>query len=230
LVSWPWPCIFYFVGTSFDDAFQGLVGYETFSFLLALWLKLLPAPREEFEASVDAFGVAAASAPKSSTATLSFIQVCRNYLRFPVDSLIQDQSFLQYLYMARCTLYTYPRCPGVDILASIRIESKGKKDQYRPLLISVITEDDFEPTKQTGAIDAMKTQNMPKPEDGYLSSLNTLRKKKMQAKNSCASIHNVTEQTQSQSVATSITCTTVDSIHHHGRSSKCWNHLLYRLV
>jgi hypothetical protein len=136
---------------------QGLIGYETFSVSLAHWLKLLTTRREEFEASVDKFGVAAASAPKSSTSTISFIQVCRNYLRFPVGTLIQDQSFLQYLYMSRCALYTYPKCPGVDILASIRIESKGKKDQYRPLLISVKTENVFGPKDQNDEIDIMKT-------------------------------------------------------------------------
>jgi hypothetical protein len=52
---------------------QGLLGYETFSVLLEHSLKLLQAPREEF-------GVVAASALKSSSATISFIQVCRNYL------------------------------------------------------------------------------------------------------------------------------------------------------
>jgi hypothetical protein len=132
---------------------QGLIGYETFSVSLAQWLKLLSTSREEFEASVDSFGVAAASTPKS---TISFIQVCRSYIRFPVKDLIQDQSFLEYLYMSRCAHYVYPGCKAIDILASIRIEGAGKEQQYRPLLISVKTQDEFGPKDQAANIIAMK--------------------------------------------------------------------------
>jgi hypothetical protein len=132
---------------------QGLVGYVNFSVSLEQWLELLQAPRDAFEA-VHAFG---ASAPKRSSATIGFIQVCRNYFRFPVKDLIQDQRFLRYLYMSGCAHYLYPGCLAVDIVASIRIECAGEEQQYRPLLISVKTQDEFGFQKQTECIVAMES-------------------------------------------------------------------------
>jgi hypothetical protein len=52
--------------------------------------------------------------------------------------------------------YVYLGCKVIDILASIRIESGGKQQQYRPLLISVKTRDELGPIDQAANIIAME--------------------------------------------------------------------------
>jgi len=73
-----------------------------------------------------------------STATIGFIQVCRNYLRYP-SRVWKKQGFLEHLYKSGCAVYVYPDCKGVDLLASARIRVPGRKKLfiYVPILISV---------------------------------------------------------------------------------------------
>jgi hypothetical protein len=120
--------------------------YKSFSVSLQHWLKLLVSNNH---ADQDMQSVDAAS-------TISFIQVCRNYLRFPLIDLMKNQSFLKYLYMSHCAHYVFPGCKTVDMIASIRIKSQDGSYQYRPLLISIKTSPNISSNMQDQVLISLK--------------------------------------------------------------------------
>jgi hypothetical protein len=64
---------------------------------------------------------------------VSFIQVCRNYVR---GNSWNCQASLEYMFHSAVASYTYPDCPAIDMVGSIQVQS-NKDVSYRPLLISV---------------------------------------------------------------------------------------------
>lgn len=81
-----------------------------------------------------------------STPSVSFIQVCRNYLRPYYDyKYVTSQSMLEYLYESGTAFFAFPDCPDFDIVASIRYTIGKGKFAYAPLLISVKACDEFIP-------------------------------------------------------------------------------------
>lgn len=73
---------------------------------------------------------------ESRNATVSFIQVCRNYFR---SHSWFTQEGLEYMYKAAIACYAFPNCPAFDIVAPIRIVSGDDEEnaRYYPLLVSV---------------------------------------------------------------------------------------------
>ena len=83
--------------------------------------------------------------------TISFIQVCRNYLRYPLWRM-SEHSLLEYLYKSASAFYTYENCPTFDIVASMR-----KEDKYYPLFVSVKNWENCPYGKAKSLCDNMKT-------------------------------------------------------------------------
>jgi hypothetical protein len=85
------------------------------------------------------------------SSTVNFVQVCRNYLRYPfLQSLdaryakaMFKQSFLECLYKSAIGFYTYPCCPRIDIFASIMKCDAIGACTYWPLLVSVKARKDY---------------------------------------------------------------------------------------
>jgi hypothetical protein len=75
-----------------------------------------------------------------ATATVSFIQVCRNNLRSSGWDWagFSDQVFLKYLYESVTAFYMFAGCPMIDMVASMKIstDSQPVATSFAPLLIS----------------------------------------------------------------------------------------------
>jgi hypothetical protein len=71
-------------------------------------------------------------------AHVSFIQVVRNYMRFPLQELAR-LGVLKDMYTAGVAYYSYPLCPVFDMVASIRLTKTDKTFCYVPLLVSIST-------------------------------------------------------------------------------------------
>ncbi len=78
---------------------------------------------------------------KYTEAHVSFIQVVRNYMRFPIGDL-ERLDVLKDMYTAGIAYYTYPNCPVFDMVASIRLTAKDMSFCYVPMLISISTKSD----------------------------------------------------------------------------------------
>ena len=87
---------------------------------------------------------------KWSEGTISFIQVCRNYMRISMNQLASSE-FLMHMYQSGCAFYMYGNCPAIDIAASICVEGT-----YHPLVISVKTRLVFTPGEADIACQAMR--------------------------------------------------------------------------
>ena len=103
---------------------------ETFSVPLAQWVSLLQGLALDPKGDVnDSMSTANFAEP-----SISFIQLCRNYLRLSLTDLMP---LLPGWYKAGRALYQYPSCPVYDIIAPIRYKSSTGKLKYCPLLVSV---------------------------------------------------------------------------------------------
>jgi hypothetical protein len=67
---------------------------------------------------------------------INFIQVCRNYLRFDVKNML-DEQVLQDMYEGGTAYYCPANAPIIDLFASIRYKDRDGKPQYAPLLVQV---------------------------------------------------------------------------------------------
>lgn len=86
---------------------------------------------------------------------VSFIQVCRNYLRIPLKSMC-DSRLLEAWYKAGRALYVFPGCPAFDIIAPLRyFDSIGQTHRYCPVLISVKNRLQYSGSQREAAISAM---------------------------------------------------------------------------
>jgi hypothetical protein len=93
--------------------------------------------------------------------SVSFIQICRNYLRSYIDyKFVVSQSLLKHLYESGTAFYAFPDCPDFDIVAAIRytINKKGDPEtfSFAPLLISVKAKEKFSPGDATLNCQAME--------------------------------------------------------------------------
>jgi hypothetical protein len=84
-----------------------------------------------------------------SKGTVSFIQVCRNYMRISMNQLASSQC-LRHMYQSGCAFYMYGNCPAIDIAASICVEGT-----YHPLVVSVKTRLVFTPGEAESTCVAM---------------------------------------------------------------------------
>lgn len=90
------------------------------------------------------------AAQRQGKASISFIQVCRNYLRSYGASWtgLADQEFLKYLYKSGTAFYVFAGCSVIDLVASIRITEGNQDDtktSYVPLLVSIKSHHYFSP-------------------------------------------------------------------------------------
>ena len=75
---------------------------------------------------------------KYSAAHVSFIQVVRNYMRFPLKDL-GNLDILKDMYNAGIAYYTYPMCEAFDLVGSIRLTALDGSFHYAPLAVSIST-------------------------------------------------------------------------------------------
>ena len=122
---------------------------ETFSVPLAQWVSLLLDPASEPNVAVsDSMSDVTYLGP-----SVSFIQVCRSYLRLPLADLVP---LLSSWYKAGRALYQFPSCPAYDIIAPIQYESSTGESKYCPLLVSVKNALAYSKGEQKSACDAME--------------------------------------------------------------------------
>ena len=89
-------------------------------------------------------------------ASVCFIQVTQNYLRF-ADSMEAwtSQHFLEHLYRSRSAFYVYQDCSVFDIFGSIRYNGKDEPE-YFPMLISIVSIPKFSPSEAMSSCCAME--------------------------------------------------------------------------
>jgi hypothetical protein len=106
------------------------MGLTRFEAPLSKWISLLACP---------ALSVAAGDIPDillRDGPCISFIQVCRNYLRHSVQALSTGR-YLQDWYEAGCAFYSYPGCPAYDLIAPVRYKDNAGMTKYCPMLVSI---------------------------------------------------------------------------------------------
>jgi len=122
-----------------------------FSVSLTKWIHLLISGGEE-PASWD-------EVPDTIDASVCFIQVCQNYLRYQENmSCWTSQSFLGHLYKSRSAFYCFEDNAVFDIFASLRYQKNDpdEPEEYFPLLISIVCLPKFLPSEATSACCAME--------------------------------------------------------------------------
>ena len=93
-----------------------------------------------------------------NTMTVSFIQVCRNFLR---SDAFSDRNVLEYMSKASVAWYTYRNCKAIDLAASIRVTKSqetesDKKVSYHPLFVSVKNWENISKTNVENWMTSMK--------------------------------------------------------------------------
>lgn len=88
---------------------------------------------------------------------ISFIQVCRNYLRCYESSWkdFSDQKFLKHMYASGTAFYLFAGCPLIDMAAAMRVEQDDGSSVYRPLLVSIKSRTSFGPNPASQVCAAM---------------------------------------------------------------------------
>ena len=138
--------------------------YKSFSVPLIDWITTMISPSPPTKTSIPTGTVPQKQAKRFKTrssnnvtsfnwsgASISFIQICRNYLRLSGEQ-IGNNDFLKSMYQAGCAFYAYGNCPAYDIFGSI---SLGSGELYCPLLVSVKTRAAYTKGQATSACDAM---------------------------------------------------------------------------
>jgi hypothetical protein len=99
--------------------------FVKFSVLLRDWVGTLVSGRDPPMVSNE----------PSARPEINFIQVCRNYLRFDVDDMLNEH-VLEDMYEGGTAYYCAANTPIIDLFASIRYTKNGKT-RYAPLLVQV---------------------------------------------------------------------------------------------
>jgi len=91
-------------------------------------------------------------------ATVSFIQVCRSYLRsYGVDwEGLCSQEFLSYMYASGTAFYVYPGCPIIDLVTPIKLSGGRGKDYFAPMVISIKSHSYYAPAYARWECNRMK--------------------------------------------------------------------------
>ena len=122
------------------------IGLTRFEVPLSKWLSLLARP---------ALSLAAGDVVSPDGPCISFIQVCRNYLRHSVEALSTGR-YLQDWYEAGCAFYSYPGCPAYDLIAPVRYKDKAGMTKYCPMLVSIKNRQRYPNGEANAALESMK--------------------------------------------------------------------------
>jgi hypothetical protein len=96
------------------------------------------------------------SVTETIDASICFIQITQNYLRFEESMHAwTQQHFLEHLYKSRSAFYVFEDCSVFDIFGSIRCNGNGSPE-YLPLLVSVVNLPKLSPSEATSACCAME--------------------------------------------------------------------------
>ena len=110
---------------------------------LEKWIKRLQGINDD-SSSVDSTG----------KASVNFIQVCRNYLRYSLKEL-QESGLLEHWYRSARASYAYASCPAYDLVIPVRYKHNNY-DHYCPMLVSVKNRLSYTSGQRTSAVEAME--------------------------------------------------------------------------
>jgi len=125
---------------------------KQFSVPLDIWISLLLNPKQE---------VTDIAINQRPVASVSCVQVCRNYLR---HSLKQIMPLLPHWYKSGRAMYSYSNCQGFDLIVPVRYQKRAaipneeneEQYDYCPLLVSIKNWLDVSSTYESEWKEAMK--------------------------------------------------------------------------
>jgi hypothetical protein len=123
---------------------EGNTNYTTFSVPLGDWINSL-------------IGVRSSSGSAGEPKRVAFMQVCRDYIR-PLWRGGLDQVYLQRLYDAGTSFYTYPGYEMIDFVAPTIITAGNSNPTYRAVLVSIKSRLNFSPVDAKNLCDKMKSK------------------------------------------------------------------------
>jgi len=139
--------------------------FKTFSVNLADWLHLLSqgGKEEEQKQSRNRFpkrdreGVTIIGSSYRK-AEISFIQVCRNYLRHYEGDWGEffRQDFLKYMYESGIAFFVFAGCSVIDMVIAIRLTTNSGLFHYVPLVVSIKSRGYFSPSDANGECSCMR--------------------------------------------------------------------------
>jgi hypothetical protein len=92
---------------------------------------------------------------KAPEIRINFIQVCRDYIQSPWSGVL-DQVYLQRLYDAGTSFYTYPGCEIIDFVAPTIINAGSSNPTYSAVMVSMKSRVNFSSSDATNLCDKMK--------------------------------------------------------------------------
>ena len=117
-------------------------------------LKHLSVPLEKWLKKLQGNNDDSSSVDSTGQASVNFIQVCRNYLRYSLKEL-QENGLLEHWYRAARASYAYASCPAYDLVIPVRYKHNNQ-DHYCPMLVSVKNRLSYNSVQREGAVNAMK--------------------------------------------------------------------------
>ena len=114
----------------------------------------LSVPLEKFIKRLQGNDDDSSSVDSTGEASVNFIQVCRNYLRYSLKEL-QESGLLEHWYRGARASYAYASCPAYDLVIPVRYQH-NTDDHYCPMLVSVKNRLSYTPGQRQSAVSAMK--------------------------------------------------------------------------
>ena len=114
----------------------------------------LSVPLEKFIKRLQGNDDDSSSVDSTGEASVNFIQVCRNYLRYSLKEL-QESGLLEHWYRSARASYAYASCPAYDLVIPVRYKHNNH-DHYCPMLVSVKNRLSYTPEERQSALSAME--------------------------------------------------------------------------
>jgi ribonuclease HI len=141
--------------------------YRCFSVPLKSWVSnLIEPPAEPTDESVEPDTILSLTEPTEhtmlpvSTPSVSFIQVCSNYLRlYNSYEFVTDQDFLKNIYESGTAFFTHATCDDFDIVVPVRY-LHNNRICFAPLLISIKARGVFGPGEANSDCNKMESKLM----------------------------------------------------------------------
>ena len=114
----------------------------------------LSVPLEKWIKRLQGNGDDSSSVDSTEEASVNFIQVCRNYLRYSLKEL-QESGLLEHWYRGARASYAYASCPAYDLVIPVRYKHNND-DCYCPMLVSVKNRRSYTSEQRQSAVSAME--------------------------------------------------------------------------
>ena len=114
----------------------------------------LSVPLEKWIKRLQGKGDDSSNVDSTGEASVNFIQVCRNYLRYSLKEL-QESGLLEHWYRGARASYAYASCPAYDLVIPVRYKHNAN-DCYCPMLVSVKNRLSYTSEQRQSAVSAME--------------------------------------------------------------------------